>query len=81
MDKKLKAALVLRMERTMRKINNESIFTTWLSLGVADGDIDDDTTVHDVINLGYTDNDTFYDILDIYTKLVDRAIVSGGFIA
>ena len=75
-----KAEIVLRMERRMRNINHEGVFMTWLSLGVADGDINEDTTPEEVIEMGYTDADTFYDLVDVYTKLVDRAAKNGGFI-
>ena len=49
MDKKTRikrGETVLAMEHMARCINDEDIFWSWLSVGVADGDITEDTTLY-----------------------------------
>lgn len=69
--------MVRYMEHIARCINNENIFMTWLSYGVADGDIDSDTT--DMELLGYVDDDeTFAELMDVFLNCMKRAEKSGG---
>lgn len=73
-----RAKTVMAMERIARCINHEGIMESWLIVGVADGDITAETTPQDVIDLGYTDDDTFKDLMTLFLKLMRRAGTNGG---
>lgn len=69
--------MVRAMEYISRCINNENIFMTWLTDGVADGDIDSDTT--DMELLGYVEDDEdFADLMETFLHCMSRAKKSGG---
>lgn len=78
-EKKIRKEHVLQMERIMRKINNESIFETWLLIGVADGDLDESSTWEDVDDY-YIESDNYSFIIGVFLKLTAEAIKDGGFI-
>ena len=73
-----RAKVVKAMETMARCINNENIFEFWLWGGVADGDITEDTTLEDIIDEGYTKDETFKDLLDLFMKLMYKASKDGG---
>lgn len=68
--------MVRAMETIARSVNDESAFDLWLYLGVADGDIDDDTTDEELED--YCDDETFAELMDTFLKLMARAKKSGG---
>ena len=68
-----RADVVRAMETMVYTINDESIIDSWLSLGVADGDINSETTNEDIEMLGYTDDTTFAELLTLFLKLMNRA--------
>ena len=74
--------MVKAMEFVCRNINDEEIFYTWLSVGVADGDIeygDLQVTEDDVDNLEYyCDDTTFADLMDTFLYVMAKARKSGG---
>jgi hypothetical protein len=43
MNKNERIKVVKAMETLARSINDERVFSTWLLIGVADGDIDENT--------------------------------------
>lgn len=69
--------MIRAMETIARNINDESIFELWLALGVADGDIDEDTTDED-LEIYYEDDDDFADIMDTFLLCMRKAHKSGG---
>lgn len=75
--------MVKAMEFIARQINDESIFDTWLTVGVADGDIDygeleikkDD----EEMLYCYIDEDSnFADLMDTFLYCMEKAHKSGG---
>jgi len=77
-----RAKAVLAMEYLARQINDEEVFEPWLSIGVADGDIDygcleiNDDNVDD---LGYyCDDENFRDLMTAFLKCMKNAWKSGG---
>ncbi|MBO5969940.1 MAG: hypothetical protein J6S14_15740 [Clostridia bacterium] len=65
------------MEYLARCVNDESVFSLWLTFGVADGDIDENTTDEELED--YCDDDTnFADLMDTFLCLMSRAYKSGG---
>lgn len=81
MTMKEREKMVKAMEFIVRQINNENIFMSWLSVGVADGDInygDLDTSEHDENLEYYTEDDNFKDLMSLFLRLMVRAWKSGG---
>jgi len=75
--KKTRADVVRAMDMMVSCINDETIIDSWLMCGVADGDIKADTTNEDIEIMGYTDDKTFKDLMDLFIKLMYRAGVNG----
>lgn len=67
---------VKAMEMLARAINDESVFQTWLNIGVADGDITENSVSDDIEY--YTDNETFADLMDTFLLIMENAKKSGG---
>lgn len=74
--------LVKAMEYIMRQLNDESIFESWLTYGVADGDIEyGDLTVtnEDLGTLGYyISKDVLECVMDEFVHNIRMASKSGG---
>ena len=68
--------MVKAMEMLARAINDEEVFETWLSVGVADGDITENSTSEDIEY--YTDDETFADLMDTFLLIMENAKRSGG---
>lgn len=73
---KTRVNMVRAMETIARCTNDEYAFNLWLSLGVADGDIDETTTDEELGD--YCDDKTFAELMDTFLKLMARAKKSGG---
>ena len=71
-----RAKVVRAMETIARCVNDEEVFDRWLSYGVADGDIDDDTTDEDLEY--YCEDKTFADLMERFLDLMIAAKKSGG---
>lgn len=80
MDRRTKerAELVKAMETVARCINDEDIILSWLTCGVADGDITSETTLEEIDEMGYTDSDTLVGLMDCFLRCMKRAYKSGG---
>ncbi len=76
MNVKERANAVRAMEMLVRSVNNEELIEPWLMCGVADGDIDENTTDDDLEC--YLDDDTFADLMYLFTKIMSRAHKDGG---
>lgn len=68
-----RADVVKAMDIMVGTINDERIIESWLMCGVADGDIDENTTNEEIEELGYTDDVTFRELMDLFIKLMYRA--------
>ena len=71
-----RAKVVRAMETIARCVNDEEVFYRWLLCGVADGDIDDDTTDEDLEY--YCEDKTFADLMERFLDLTTAAKKSGG---
>lgn len=76
MNLSARAKLVRAMETIARCVNDEDIFYRWLLCGVADGDIDNDTTDEDLEY--YCEDKTFADLMERFLDLMTAAKRSGG---
>ena len=68
--------LVKAMDTIARSINDEAIFENWLMLGVADGDIDKDTTNEDL--KWYCTDEEFKELMNTFLWCMSMARKSGG---
>lgn len=68
--------VVRAMETIARCVNDEDVFYRWLLCGVADGDIDEDTTDEDLEY--YCEDKTFADLMERFLDLMTAAKRSGG---
>ena len=74
-----RAEVVRAMETIARCVNDEDVFMYWLSMGVADGDINEDTTDEDLE--WYCSDTEFSELMTAFLKLMRRAGESGGLYA
>ena len=68
--------MIRAMEYIARTVNDEEVFEGWLMCGVADGDIDNDTTDEDLEY--YAEDANFADLMETFLRLMSRAKRSGG---
>ena len=78
MNKLRRANVVKSMETIVRCINDEDIMDSWLMVGVADADISSETTLEDIVEMGYCEDETFKDVMTLFLKLMNKAGISGG---
>lgn len=84
MNKIERMRMVKAMEYIARQINDEAVFEGWLSLGVADGDIEYGDLEVGLLNLDedraywYTDDDTFKELMFHFLRKMRQAGDSGG---
>lgn len=79
MNFKRRVEVVRAMETLARCVNDENVFEGWLMVGVADGDITNDTVDEDLDI--YTDDKTFSELMGYFLTLMSRAKKSGGLYA
>ena len=79
MDKAYRTQIVRAMELLARTVNNEDVFERWLLCGVADGDIDENTTDEELEY--YTEDSTFADIMHTFLRVMHGAYHDGGLYA
>ena len=75
-----RAKMVEAMEYICRQLNNENHFMTWLSVGVADGDIEygDFTGDNPIAQYYAEDDDDFADLMQLFLTIMSRAKNNGG---
>lgn len=73
---KKRIEVIRAMETIARCINDETIFDSWLMLGVADGDITPNTTDEELEI--YTEDENFSEIMALFLRLMSQANKSGG---
>lgn len=82
MEKTERIKMIKAMEYVARQINDEEVFDGWLSIGVADGDIeygDLSISKDDESNLDYYIKDkNFVELMDTFLLLMKKAQKSGG---
>ncbi len=68
--------LVRAMEMLVRTVNNEDFIMEWLMNGVADGDIQPDTTDDELEY--YIEDTAFADLMDTFLHIMKNAYKDGG---
>lgn len=76
MDKKERKQLVLAMETVVRSLNNGVRLHSWLMSGVADGDLNSDSTWADVDDW-YVEDGHFTDIMNLFCRIMKYATING----
>lgn len=77
MNKQKRIEVVKAMETLARSINDERVFSIWLSLGVADGDITENTSDEE-LDFYIEDNVQFADLMHTFLKCMSNAYKNGG---
>lgn len=77
MNKQQRIEVLKAMETLARCINDERVFLTWLSLGVADGDITK-TTPDEELDFYVEDDVQFADLMHIFLRCMSNAYQNGG---
>ena len=73
-----RAEVVKATDLLARCINDENQLMGWLMVGVADGDIKSDTALQDIVDMGYTDDNTFKDLMSAFIRYMHYAYEEGG---
>ena len=76
MNKNERFEMIKAMDLIARQLNDEDIMEAWLMYGVADGDIDSDTTQEDLED--YMDDDTFAELMSAFIHVIACSGKSGG---
>ena len=76
MNTKERCDLVRAMEMLVRTVNNEDLIMEWLVNGVADGDIQPDTTDDELEY--YIEDTAFADLMDTFLHIMKNAYKDGG---
>lgn len=71
MNYKKRKELVLSMERIIRSLNDEEFLDSWLRCGVADGDLNEDSTWEDVDD--WYVEDGFTDLMNLFCRIMRSA--------
>ena len=80
MNKIERVKMVKAMEYIARQVNDEDVFMSWLSVGVADGDIayGDMDPVDENAEWYIEKDERFADLMDVFLRIMSRAYKSGG---
>ena len=79
MNREERMKLVKAMEFIVRQVNGEDVLDGWLTMGVADGDIDyGDLTVTDEDDDYYAEDENFRDLMKTFLWCMKEAHKSGG---
>ena len=81
-DKKQRALMYKAMDYIVRCVNSEDYIDTWFMCGVADGDINDDTTIEEIMcDDYYMDAQNFSEIMGLFLRIMSKANKDGGLYA
>lgn len=70
----VRAQMVRSMDTIARSVNDEELVVGfWFTYGVADGDINDNTTDEEIVELGYCEDDTFGELMAKFLSLIRMA--------
>lgn len=80
MDKTARIKMVKAMEYIVRQVNDETpLYDTWLSVGVADGDIEYGNLTDEADDLDYYLGDNgFKHLMGVFLRVMSYAEHSGG---
>lgn len=70
MNKKERIAMVRAMETVCRNLNDECGIDSWMVCGVADGDINENTTDEELEY--YIEDDIFADLMDTFAYVMTK---------
>ena len=76
MDKTKRFEMIKAMELIARQVNDECIFEQWLMCGVADGDINKNTTPDELED--YIDDEDFAELMSTFIHVIACAGKHGG---
>ena len=76
MNGKTRAEMVKAMDVIARSLNDDDMSFVWLMGGVADCDIMRETTLDEIIELGYCEDKTFKDLMSLFLRLMYRAYIT-----
>lgn len=77
MNKQKRIEVVRAMETLARSINDETVFYKWLLCGVADDDINENTSDEE-LEFYVEDDKMFADLMNTFLKCMSGAYKSGG---
>lgn len=77
---KARAEMVKSMDTIVRSVNNEDYVESWLMWGVADEDINSDTTLEEIIDLGYCETNMYEALKRLFLNIMVRAKEDGGLV-
>lgn len=83
-NEKERKTMVACMEYIVRNLNDEDIFMPWLSVGVADGDLnyrmltENFSWEKDNVDEYYIEEENFSELMGLFLRLMTRANKSGG---
>lgn len=77
MNTKKRIEVVRAMETLARSINDETVFYKWLLCGVADGDINENTSDEE-LEFYVEDDKMFADLMHTFLKCMNGAYENGG---
>jgi len=78
MNTDLRKKVVAAMELLVRQVNDEELLDTWLTIGVADGDIPENSlSIKDVEDY-YIDDKTFKRLMHCFLITMSEAKEDGG---
>lgn len=69
MNKKERAKVVRAMDTIIKALNDERHYCHWIMVGVADGDLDDDTEVDDY----YLDSENLSELMYTFLHIMSHA--------
>ena len=78
MNRLERGKMVMAMDTVARALNDEEVFEYWLTMGVADGDITDETTPMDEDLDCYCDDESFRELMFTFSKLMKSATQDGA---
>ena len=77
MNKQKRIEVVKAMETLARCINDERVFNKWLLCGVAEGDINENTSDEE-LEFYVEDDKMFADLMQTFLKCMNSAYKNGG---
>ena len=72
-----RARYVKALDLIARSVNDEELLPLWLTYGVADEDITEDTTPEQIAEMGYCEDATFQGLLNTFAQLMQEATKDG----
>lgn len=77
-EMKERVQAVRAMELLARSVNCEDYIEPWIVLGVADGDITEETTDEEIAEDYCEDNECFSELMNLFLGIMKKAKSNGG---